>query len=175
MKKLIIMLGAVAVAVGVQAASVDWKVAGTSASNGYTVYLLTELAQSYENVAALAAAAVDSGTITKVGRDYGVTSTAKSTAITTDSMKEAYWAIVTSADATSFNYVTADLSSMVYDPDKQESAPGTYNSTSAAAMLAGTKVDFGGTPGPGPSPIPEPTSGLLVLLGVAGLALKRKH
>jgi len=26
-----------------------------------------------------------------------------------------------------------------------------------------------------PSPIPEPTSGLLMLLGVAGLALKRKR
>ena len=31
----------------------------------------------------------------------------------------------------------------------------------------------GPTP-PGPTPIPEPTSGLLMLLGVAGLALKRK-
>ena len=28
---------------------------------------------------------------------------------------------------------------------------------------------------PGPQPIPEPTSGLLMLLGVAGLALRRKH
>ena len=28
-------------------------------------------------------------------------------------------------------------------------------------------------PGPGPSPAPEPTSGLLVLLGLAGLALRR--
>ena len=31
------------------------------------------------------------------------------------------------------------------------------------------------TYGTGPSPIPEPTSGLLLLLGVAGLALKRKR
>ena len=29
-------------------------------------------------------------------------------------------------------------------------------------------------PGPGPDPAPEPTSGLLVLLGMAGLALRRK-
>ena len=29
-------------------------------------------------------------------------------------------------------------------------------------------------PDPGPDPVPEPTSGLLVLLGMAGLALKRK-
>lgn len=32
----------------------------------------------------------------------------------------------------------------------------------------------GAAPDPGPDPVPEPTSGLLVLLGMAGLALKRK-
>ena len=170
MKKLIIMLGAVAVAIGVQAASVDWKVAGTSASNGYSVYLLTELASSYKDVSALASAAVASGTIAKNGRDYYASGTAKSAAITSDSMKEAYWAIVTSADASSFNYVKADLSAMVYNPDNQESSPGTFNSVSAANMLAGTSMNFGGS-----SPVPEPTSGLLMLLGVAGLALKRKR
>lgn len=30
-------------------------------------------------------------------------------------------------------------------------------------------------PGPGPEPVPEPTSGLLLLLGVAGLALRRRR
>ena len=168
MKKLIIMLGAVAVAIGVQAASVDWKVAGTSASNGYTVYLLTDLAASYADVAALASAAVANGTIAKNGRDYYAAGTVKSAAITTASMKEAYWAIVTSADATSFNYVKADMSALVYDPDNQEASSGTFNSVSAANMLAGTKMDFGS------SPVPEPTSGLLMLLGVAGLALRRR-
>lgn len=42
-----------------------------------------------------------------------------------------------------------------------------------------TDVAIGGsdwkTAGAGPDPIPEPTSGLLLLLGVAGLALKRKR
>ena len=161
------MLGAVAVAIGVQAASVDWKVAGTAASNGYSVYLLTELASSYESVSALASAAVASGTIAKSGRDYGVADTATSAAITTDSMKEAYWVIVTSADATSYTYVKTDMSAMVYDPDNQESSPGTFNSVSAANMLAGTSVNF--------MAVPEPTSGLLMLLGVAGLALRRRR
>lgn len=36
----------------------------------------------------------------------------------------------------------------------------------------GYTISVGG--GPGPEPVPEPTSGLLLLLGMAGLALKRK-
>jgi len=38
-------------------------------------------------------------------------------------------------------------------------------------------IDFGsdGSWPASPAPIPEPTSGLLLLLGVAGLALKRKQ
>ena len=167
MKKIMIMLGAIAIAVGVQAACVDWKVAGTSASNGYSVYLLTDLASSYADVDALASAAVASGTIAKSGRDYGATGTATSAAITADSMKEAYWVIVTSADATSYNYVKTDMSAMVYDPDNQESSPGTFNSVSAANMLAGTSANF--------QSVPEPTSGLLMLLGMAGLALRRRR
>ena len=170
MKKLIVVLGAVAIAMGVQAASVDWKVAGTAATNGYNVYLLTDLASSYESAAALASAAVGSGTIAKVGRDYGATGTAASDAITTDSMKNAYWVIVAPGDnVTSYNYVKADMSAMVYDPDKQESSPGAFSSVTAANMLAGTSANFQ------TQTVPEPTSGLLIVLGMAGLALRRRR
>ena len=168
MKKIMIMLGAVAAAISIQAASVDWRVAGTAATDGYSVYLLTELASSYESASALASAAVASGTIAKSGRDYTAGGTAASAAITKDSMKEAYWVIVASGDSvTSYNYVKADMSAMVYDPDNQESSPGMFNSVSAANMLAGTSANF--------QSVPEPTSGLLMLLGMAGLALKRKR
>lgn len=168
MKKLIVMLGAVAVAIGVQAASVDWRVAGTSSTSGYSVYLLADLASSYESASALASASVASGTIAKNGRDYYVSGTATSSAITADSMKEAYWVIVASGDSVaSYNYVKADLSAYVYDADNQESSPGMFNSVSAANMLAGTSANF--------QSVPEPTSGLLMLLGMAGLALRRRR
>lgn len=168
MKKLTLMIGAVALAMGVQAASVDWKVSGTAATENYNVYLLTSIADSYESVADIASAALISGTIAKAGRNYYAGGTAASEAITKDSMKEVYWVIVDGSGApTTYNYVKADLSSYVYDPDNQESSPGDFGSISAADMLAGTSGSFGA--------VPEPTSGLLVLLGMAGLALKRKR
>ncbi len=168
MKKLMIMLSAIALAIGVQAASVDWKVAGTSATSGYSVYLLTELASSYENVDALASAAVAGGIIAKTGRDYYVGGTATSAAITSASMKDAYWVIVASGESvTSYNYVKADMSAKVYDVDNQENSPGTFNSVSAADILAGASANF--------TAVPEPTSGILMLVGLAGLALRRRR
>ena len=168
MKKLTLMIGAVALAMGVQAATVNWQVIGTAETVNYNVYLLTSIADSYESVADIANAALISGTIAKNGRNYYATGTAASEAITKDSMKEVYWVIVDGSGApTSYNYVKTDLSGYVYDPDKQESSPGTFDSITAADMLAGSSGSF--------AAIPEPTSGLLVLLGVAGLALKRKR
>ena len=179
MKKLVVIAAVAAAVVSAKAASVDWNVAGTSAQTGYTVYLLTSIADSYDSAADLAAAAVGSATIAKNGRVYGTgDQTSKGAGITADSMKNAYYAIVSSADATSFNYVSlGDLSGRVYNPDNQETSPGQYNSTSAAQILAGTSKNFGGstpTP-PGPGPIPEPTSGLLLVVGGAMLALRRKQ
>ena len=83
-------------------------------------------------------------------------------------MKEVYWVIVDgSGSPTSYNYVKTDMSAFVYDPDNQESSPGQFNSITAADMLAGSSGSFGA--------VPEPTSGMLVLLGMAGLALKRER
>lgn len=168
MKKLTLMIGVIALAMGVQAAAVDWQVSGTAATENYNVYLLTSIADSYESVADIANAALISGTIAKNGRNYYATGNAVSDAITKDSMKEVYWVIVDGSGApTSYNYVKTDMSAFVYDPDNQESSPGNFNSVTAADMLAGSSGSFGA--------VPEPTSGLLVLLGMAGLALKRKR
>ena len=168
MKKLTLMIGVIALAMGVQAATVNWQVTGTTATVNYNVYLLTSIADSYESVADIANAALISGTIAKNGRNYYASGTAASQAITKDSMKEVYWVIVDGSGApTSYNYVKTDMSAFVYDPNNQESSPGYFDSVTAANMLAGSRGSFGA--------IPEPTSGLLVLLGMAGLALKRKR
>ena len=169
MKKLVIVAALALVAVSAKAACVDWAVSGAAAQKGYTVYLLTSLADSYESADAIAAAALSSGTIAQTGRLYSTgTKTATSDAITATSMKDAYYVIVSAADATSYTYYKTDMSAKVYDPNNQESSPGAFNSVNAATILSsGTSANF--------AAVPEPTSGLLMLLGVAGLALRRRR
>lgn len=166
MKKIIIALAFVAAIVSAQAASVTWKITGTSDQVNTTVYLLTSLADSYESADALAAAAVGSGTITKSGRAYTTGElTSASDSITKEGMKNAYFVLV-SADGKSYTYITADLSSATYDPQNQEAAGDTFGST-INAISAGTTVAFGN--------VPEPTSAMLIALGVAALALRRRQ
>ena len=162
------MIAAVAMAVvSAKAASVDWKVTGTSSEVGYTVFLLAAEPGTYASVSALAEASVGSATIASMGRgQYGAQVTSANTAITSASMANAYLAIIKSADASEFTYVKQDMSARVYDPANQEASSGTF-STSTATILAGTTSSF--------QTVPEPTSGLLMLLGMAGLALRRKR
>ena len=166
MKKLL-MIVAVAMAVATaKAASVDWTITGTSADTGTKFYLLTALADSYESADALAAASLDNATIVKSGRTYSTgAKTTTDDAVTATSMKNAYLVVVTSD--TSYTYYKADLSAYTYDVNNQESAPATPYSTTAATILGGTSANF--------AAVPEPTSGLLMLLGVAGLALRRRR
>ena len=166
MKKIIIALAFVAAVVSAQAASVLWNIGGTADQVNTTVYLLTSLADSYDSADALTAAAVGSGTITKCGRVWGTGDvTSAGDAITKEGMKTAYFVLL-SADGKSYTYITADLSSATYDPQNQEAAGATFSST-ITAIAAGTKVEFGN--------VPEPTSVMLLALGVAALALRRKQ
>lgn len=169
MKKLLIVMAIVCAIGTAKAASVIWSVAGTAAQENYTVYLLTSLADKYESAEALAAASVDSASIVKSGRKYTTgDQTASDATITATSMKNAYYVIVSASDTKSYTYYKADMSSMVYDPDNQESASGVFNSIDAATILSsGTSANY--------AAVPEPTSGLLMLLGVAGLALRRRR
>lgn len=167
MKKIIIALAFVAAMVSAQAASVDWKIKGAKADVGSTVYLLTSLADSYESADALAAAAVSTGTVIAQGRNYntGVVTSA-SDSITKESMKNAYLVLL-SADGKSYTYITADLSAQTYDPNNQETAPIAPFGSTIAAISGGTTVEFGN--------VPEPTSAMLIALGVAALALRRRQ
>ena len=190
MKKLVVVLSMVAAASVAKAAIVDWAVSGAAAQDGYTVYLLTAAPGEYKSAGELASASVASAKIEKSGRVYTTgDQKASGDKVTKDS--DFYFAIISGDDATSYSYLQAEgMNSLVYDPDNQESSPGKYNSMTAASILDGTVKNFTGggdnppgpddppTPGPGPGgdgDVPEPTSGLLLMIGGAALALRRRR
>lgn len=180
MKKLLIAFAAVASAMVVNAAACTWSTTGTiyqptdstAAVAGFTAYLFdaTTVSQS-----ALVAALRDGGSIT----DYTAMSTyttltaakVTSTSFEQDSGKtiNAYFAIVqddyvyisneksvTTADvgAAGFSFLSQSTNSKnVFDSTTAYSSVGWYGTAAA----------------------PEPTSGLMMLLGMAGLALRRKR
>lgn len=70
------------------------------------------------------------------------------------------------------NYIiVTGTSSSFYDPATENNYASFVDGTT---VIGGDGVAWTATSSAPPEPIPEPTSGLLVLLGVAGLALKRK-
>lgn len=171
MKKVLMTLCAFTLAFGAQAASVDWKVSGEAAQIGYSVYLMAgeTATTSWASVSDIAAAAIGTGTLVKKGRVYEANGTTTDAALTKDG---SFYFVVVTADKSS--YAVSDLyagAAYVYDTTASppESAPSV--SPIFAANTA-SYVAFGG--GGGGGDIPEPTSAMLLLLGMAGLALRRK-
>ena len=170
MKKLMTLAVALGAVIAANAASVDWQISGTAATVNYKIYLVGAISESWTSVADLAADAAvygttgTFGTITQNGRVYSAGPYSASIDSISKTSADIYFVIVSGDDAAGYTYVKADLSALVYEG--VETPPGKYQTT-AGAILAGTAGTFGA--------VPEPTSAMLVLLGVAGLALKRKR
>ena len=177
MKKLVMLLAAAVATFVASAAQLDWRYNATSADVGKTVYvLLGDTAQtSWDSVDALSAASVSSGVVAKSGRSsYLTTGSFSSDAISKTSANVYY--VVVSADASTFDVTSvANMAGSVYG--EQDSSPGSNTALSSASITSSGNT-FGGTPtppGPTPGDVPEPTSGLLLLVGGAMLALRRKQ
>lgn len=182
MKKLMIMLAAVTTAVVAQAASINWSVAGKTfapssadpATNGraknYLVYVFES--STYDAVTAklasgdltgAVAGAVDSGRTTATGATGGsITGLTGSTYEIFLVAFDTYTSATAGLD-TAKNYIVSE----------KISGP-TFGETDMATSIDYTSTNFG-TGAWTAAAVPEPTSGLLLLLGVAGLALKRKR
>ena len=171
MKKMIVLAVVALAAAFSQAASLDWKYGATADDVGKTVYVLagTTAVTEWDSVGALSAAALGSGTVAKSGRAYATNGTVADASITKTSADIYY--VVVSADGSTFDVTSvANMAASVYDPNNQESTPGANTSLSSASITSSGN-SFGG----GGGDVPEPTSGLLLVLGGAMLALRRKQ
>ena len=178
MKKIMITALVAGLALASQAAQLDWKYSATSANQGETVYvILGATAQtSWESLAAIESAAVNYGVVENKGRGaYAATGSFSSDAVSETSANVYY--VVVSADKSTFAVTSvADMKSSVYDPAAQQSSPG-QNTMLSSTSITQSGLTFGGSEPvvPPPTGVPEPTSGLLMLVGLGALALRRKR
>ena len=187
MRKLIIAFAAVAVATFAQAATVDWQLTSKNTIKTYsggdgasiTIYLLNTAATDYaKTLAGIANGSVTADNISsqagyltsgitgasgaKVGKASG--SATVDTVGADYSMVFVYFETV---DAKNYYYLSGEQTGTSYDGSAE------YPTGSAAAW---TSTGYAQSNWHAvSSSVPEPTSGLLMLLGMAGLALRRRR
>ena len=177
MKKLIMLLTAVCAVGIVQAAYVDWAIdLGKTNYGGKQYYVfagskssdVTALLAAYDDKTAgsLSSLALASGTLnTKAGKASG-------NGLDVGSESSLYMVVLNDALAAGTTYIadTMNISTLTYEPPNTPSGVLTAqnaNFTQSGTITAGS--------GGGGGDIPEPTSGLLILVGRAMLALRRKQ
>ena len=186
MKKLMVMVALVAAAVSANAASYSWKASsgrlfdgkGSDTANRYagTGYLFAAGTVSQSDiVAALVAGTLDTtlGTTLSQNTFSNGRTTAGSASFETTSLANAYF-VVTGKDKDGNDgvYISDYATITASDVGDSEVAFGSQNAYSSAFKDA-----TAGYAGAGwySQSVPEPTSGLLMLLGMAGLALRRRR
>ncbi len=174
MKKLMFMLAAVAMAAAANAAYVDWQFGTDTSYNGYTVYAF-DAANQATVLAALAAydataqetidgLVLSSATVKKGNAKAGGVDVGSATSLMLLAVNGAF------ADGVAYKYDTYDISGSLYTPPATTPGYGVLSSFTKSGTVA---ANGGG--GGGGGDIPEPTSGLLLLVGGAMLALRRKQ
>ena len=178
MKKFMIALAAVAMAACSQAAAIKWQVTAIG-YNGWNVYVYNGQSADIGTVLStvLPAAEAPAGWTSKLTTiTTGSSPISSRGTLTNQSLGDvdlsATWTAVLFdgeiAAGSKFAVMESYLAS-----DYAYSGPDTPTTMRFASIkTTGTLTTSGG---PTPGPIPEPTSGLLLLLGVAGMALRRKQ
>ena len=190
MKKLIMMIAVVATAIAANAATVSWMAtkgylyeAGTTtkvtSGDAYLMFVTASYTQS-DLVAAFASAEGDtsatlaamtaSGALATGAGSVGSNARISGTSTYDISSDMTAYIVVFKGD----NMFITDTSAAIYDSVTGEAsvtAIPAMSTPSKAAALDATK----GYTGAGWYAVPEPTSGLLMLVGLAGLALRRRR
>ena len=179
MKKLMIMLGAIACAIGAQAVAVTWSMTVASKGAewvGNNAFVYAFNGSDYDAVIKLLTVdgsenmATDLGAYT-LGDSIAVSNnrgSAKVNATGTDGVtgNTMFWVVFTDGSLDAAKAITwtaaTDVSSYTYEPPS--ATPGTLSLNASSFANSGTIAS-----------VPEPTSGLLMLCGLAGLALRRRR
>lgn len=172
MKKLMILAAAVMLASITHAAAVGWSIMGASAYAGgsYNLFVVGMNGVTDVNqIVAMAAAGTDvssfafydAGTVTGSGTATVAASSSGKSITYSGSGTDIYeaFAILWTADNSAASYTATKSITMANDSTSK-----TFTFGNQSANLASNQFAV----------VPEPTSGLLLLLGMAGLALKRK-
>ncbi len=185
MKKLMIALAVAAMAVYANAAAVTWKSGtvldptGATANKSVTAYLWVVDSATYDTLAANTTGAAMSDAVyaaygSKTGDAYtSGTTTKKGVADLMDDSK-AYGAGDTAYGVILYTYGTGDDLQYMGNVGKVtfESALDAESGYMSTFLLGDTTKN---APAWSTAAVPEPTSGLLMLLGMAGLALRRRR
>ena len=185
MKKIIIAALAIASAFAVQAASVNWSMnygvlplspdgssmAATGRASFYTMLVFTDsqadavnAALAAGNFSSLSSMAVSNYKAGAPGIFSGVVNNLTGSSVTLFGVVfDTYNATETVADA-GYYYVTGSVTQNTYDPTGSDPAT---KAEFTSAQMTGTWTST--------AAVPEPTSGLLMILGMAGLALRRRR
>ena len=181
MKKLMFMLAAVATAACVQAASVSWTCTNVKDSTGGAIdgiaYFVNAATLSQGDLAALSGADAFNTALSGMynytpdtAGKYTSTAVANSTLGLSDASDYSVYLVIfdTSTITDSSKYYMTEVKSVeTLSGDYSTSVKWGSQSTPSQAAGAWTSVKG--------SAVPEPTSGLLMLVGLAGLALRRKR
>lgn len=190
MKKLVMALAVVAMAIAANAASFTWTTkgriydgAGTSAAyaSGETAYLMfvstisqADLVESFLDNAATAKATVTGGAVKSsvIDAEARVSETTAFSSTVTEA-QTAYYVIFANDKMYVSGTTPANYNSL--DPDEVNAITFAAETTASKATFADTTTTYAGAGWYGAAAVPEPTSGLLMLLGMAGLALRRRR
>ena len=179
MKKLMFMLAAVAVAACTQAASVSWTCTNVKDGSGNAIdgiaYFVNAATLSQSDAKAFTKAS-EWTTALSGAYSYSPSAAGKYTSTAIDNAtlglsdataSQAYLVIFDTAAITdASHYYMTEVKSFETLSGSYE-AQVKWGSQSTASQAAGAWTSV--------SPVPEPTSGLLMLIGMAGLALRRKR